>query len=114
MDRRKPSTATTVSRPPLEQAAGVDGLGLIVRDGKNRLVNHGFEHVFGHWDLIFGVDFGHGREVVRGCGHKVENRAAALDGGQQFFVGLDIDHIVWQFADDVAQELGAQDNLTRF
>ena len=50
----------------LEQAAGVDGLGLIIRDGKNRLVNHGFEHVFGHWDLIFGVDFGHGREVVRG------------------------------------------------
>ena len=90
-----------------KESAGVNGAGFVVADGKNGLSDHGFELFL--WNLE-GILVFHRRELGEFFGvgaQNVEFAQAAFDVDHVVFGGKD-DDVVGEFADDFAEEAGAE------
>ena len=92
----------------LKERAGVDRLGVGLRDGEDRLPDHALEQRLRERDAALIADRGEIGVFVRGNADDREFARAALDSGDVLVVHGDLHGVARQAAHNVAEEAGAQ------
>ena len=92
----------------------MDGLGFVIRNRKDGLRDHAFEHGLGKRKAGFARHLGHRGIFVCLSRNQVEHRAAAFDGGQQLVVGFQVNCVLRQLAHDIVKQARVEDDASGF